>query len=137
MAKKVKKKKKKIVPMGFSTRPRIENFKKTAEKFKKLENTIIASFPAKIGQERSRKSENKKIKKNHSDLRLPNPEQKISNKQQKKFKKLENTIIASFQAKIRWERSKKSENKRNRSNGFFTRPGIENSKKNNKKIQKI
>ena len=46
--------------MGFSTRPRIENFKKTAEKFKKLENTIIASFPAKIGWERSRKRENKK-----------------------------------------------------------------------------
>ena len=60
MAKKVKKLKKKIVPMGFSTRPGIENFKKTAEKFKKLENTIIASFPAKIGWERSRKRENKK-----------------------------------------------------------------------------
>ena len=47
--------------MGFSNRPRIENFKKkTAEIFKKLENTIIASFPAKIGWERSRKRENKK-----------------------------------------------------------------------------
>ena len=46
--------------MGFYTRPGVENFKKTAKQFKKLENTIIASFPAKIGWERSRKRENKK-----------------------------------------------------------------------------
>ena len=48
--------------MGFSIRPRIENFQKTAKKFKILENTIIASFPAKIGWERSRKREKKKKK---------------------------------------------------------------------------
>ena len=48
--------------MGFSTRPGIENFKKTAEKFKKLENTIIASFPTKIGWEgREREKKTKKI----------------------------------------------------------------------------
>ena len=35
--------------LWFSTRLGIENFKKVAEKFKKLENTIIASFQAKIG----------------------------------------------------------------------------------------
>ena len=46
--------------MGFSTQLGIKQFKKTEEKFKKLENTIIASFPAKIGWERSRKRENKK-----------------------------------------------------------------------------
>ena len=33
-----------------------------------------------------------------------------SKKIAKKFKKLENTIIACFQAKIRWERSRKREN---------------------------
>ena len=40
----------------------IENFKQIAEKFKKLENTITASFQVKIGRERPRKRENKKKK---------------------------------------------------------------------------
>ena len=43
------------------TQPVIENSKKIAKKFKNLENTIIASFQAKIGWERRRKIENKKI----------------------------------------------------------------------------
>ena len=34
---------------------------------------------------------------------------KIFQKNSKKFKKLENTIIASFQAKISWERPRKRE----------------------------
>ena len=42
------------------SRPIIENSKKIAKKFKKLENTIIVSFQAKIGQERLRKNEKKK-----------------------------------------------------------------------------
>ena len=42
------------------TRPIIENSKKIAKKFKKLENTIIVSFQAKIGQERLRKNEKRK-----------------------------------------------------------------------------
>ena len=37
----------------------IENSKKIAKKFKKLKNTIMASFKAKIGWKRSRKRENK------------------------------------------------------------------------------
>ena len=41
-----------------STRLGIENVKKIAEKFKKLENTIIASFQAKIGWGRPRMREN-------------------------------------------------------------------------------
>ena len=41
------------------TRPVIENYKKIAKKFKKLENTIIASFQAKISPERPRKRENR------------------------------------------------------------------------------
>ena len=53
-----------------STRLGIENFKKIAEKFKKLENTIIDSFQAKIGWEWPRK---RKHKKNRSDVCLPNP----------------------------------------------------------------
>ena len=41
-----------------------------------------------------------------------------SKKIAKKFKNLENTIIASIQAKIGWERQRKSENKKNRSDVF-------------------
>ena len=37
----------------------IENSKKIATKFKKLKNTIMASFEAKIGWKRSTKRENK------------------------------------------------------------------------------
>ena len=37
----------------------IENSKQIAKKFKKLKNTIVASFQAKIGRKRLRKRENK------------------------------------------------------------------------------
>ena len=47
----------------------IENSKKKVKKFKKLENTIMASCRAKIRWERPRKGENKK--KNRSDEFLP------------------------------------------------------------------
>ena len=47
---------------------------------------------------------------------------KILQKNSKKFKKLENTIIASFQAKISWERPRKRENKKNHSDGFLPDP---------------
>ena len=47
---------------------------------------------------------------------------KIFQKNSKKFKKLENTIIASFQAKISWERPRKRENKKNHSDGFLPDP---------------
>ena len=43
--------------------------KNSQKKFKKLENTIIASFQAKIGCERLRKRE----KKNRLDVFLPDP----------------------------------------------------------------
>ena len=43
------------------TWPGIEKFKKVVEKFKKLENTIIASFKAKLGWEWPRKRKNKKL----------------------------------------------------------------------------
>ena len=41
------------------TRCVIENSKQIAKKFKKLKNTIVASFQAKIGRKRLRKRENK------------------------------------------------------------------------------
>ena len=100
----------------------------------KLQNTIIASFQAKIDWERPRKGENKK-KKSFGCV----PTRSIiknSKKIAKKLKKLENTIIVSFQAKIGQERLRKREKKKS----FFcipTRLVIENSKKIAKKIQKI
>ena len=61
----------------------------------------MASFQAKIGSKRSRKSENKNCL---SVPFLPDGKYKIP-KIEKKIKK--NTIVASFQAKIRWKRSTK------------------------------
>ena len=52
------------------TRPVIENSKKIAKKLKDLENTILASFQAKIGWERLRKREKAK---NRSVVFLPDP----------------------------------------------------------------
>ena len=79
------------------TRPIIENSKKIAKKFKKLENTIIVSFQAKIGRERLRKNQKKKKSFFCNPTRLV-----IENfkKIVKKLKKLENTIIASFRTKL-------------------------------------
>ena len=51
---------------------------------KKLKNTIIATFLAKISEERPRKREKKK--KNRSDEFLPEPEQRIPKKQPKNSK---------------------------------------------------
>ena len=64
-----------------------------------------------------------------------------SKKIEKKFKKLEKTIIASFQAKRGLERRRKRENKKKSFRCVPIRPVIENSKKKKakkfKKIQKI
>ena len=103
------------------TCPRIENSKKIAKKLKKLKKTIMVYFQAKIRWEKLTKSENKKIKKSFQWVpTLPG----ILNfkKTAKKFKKLNNTIIASFQAKIGWEWPKKR-GKKNRSDEFLLDPG--------------
>ena len=55
------------------------------------------SFEAKIGWKRMRKSENKNYR---CVPFLPNAKYKFRKEQQKKFRKLKNTIMASFQAKI-------------------------------------
>ena len=70
----------------------------------------MASFQVKIGWEWPRKRENKRKKK--SFRRVPTqPVIENSKKKAKKFKKLKNTITASFQAKISWERPKKRKKK--------------------------
>ena len=60
---------------------------------------------------------------------------KNSKKIAKKFKKLENTIIVSFQAKIGWERPRRRE-KKNRFGGVLADLNRK-LKKHCKKIQKI
>ena len=42
---------------------------------------------------------------------LPGAEKKMQKKKAKKLKKLKNTIMASFQAKIVWKRPRKRQNK--------------------------
>ena len=75
----------------------------------------MASFQAKTGWERQRKSEKKK---NLSFRSVPTqPITKNSKKNSKKIKK--NTIMASFQAKIGWESPRKRENKNYHSNQFL------------------
>ena len=68
--------------------------------FKKLKNTFMASFQAKIGWKMQRKRENKNC---HSvPFRSYPTRNRKFKKIAKKFKKLKNTIMASFQAKIGW-----------------------------------
>ena len=78
----------------------------------------MATSPAKISWEMPRKRENKK---NRSDEFVPDPSMKIRKKKAKKYKKLKNTIIASFQANISSERPRKRK-KKNRSDKFLLDP---------------
>ena len=95
-----------------------KEFQKHSKKFK---NTIMASFQVKIGWERPRKRENKKIKKIVPTSSYTTRNRKFQKKKVKKFKKLENTIMASFRAKIHWGRPRKRENKKkNRSDEFLS-----------------
>ena len=79
----------------------------------------MAYCPAKPGWERQRKSEKKNYRSDHFLLK---PKQRMEKRIEKKFKKLKNTIIASFQAKTGWERSRNGENKNYRSDHFLTDP---------------
>ena len=88
----------------------------------------MASFQDKITQEKPGMSKNKE-KKNRYDEFLPDPEQRILKKQQKKFKKLKNIIMASFQSKTGWKMLRKSENKNYRSDQFLPDPLSRTAKK--------
>ena len=63
-------KKKKLLFRSVPTQPVTENFKKITKKLKKLKNTIMTSFQAKIGWKRQRKRQNKNYR---SVLFLPDP----------------------------------------------------------------
>ena len=88
MEKAEKDRKKKLSIRFVPTRRGIENSKKIEKKFRKLKNTIVASFQAII----CRKT------------------QKIHKKLQKNSKNKKNTVMASFQAKFGWKRLRKREN---------------------------
>ena len=75
----------------------------------------MPSFQAKIGWKRQRKRENKNYR---SVPFLPDGLEKIPKKIGKKFKNVENTIMASFQANIGWKQLRKRENKNYRSVPF-------------------
>ena len=57
--KRMRKREIKIIVSFLSYLTRNRKFKKNRKKFKKLKNTIVASFQAKIGRKRLRKRENK------------------------------------------------------------------------------
>ena len=62
-----KEKKKKLSFRSVPIRSVIENFKKRAKKFKKLKNSVMALFQAKVGRKRPGKRENK----NHCSVLFP------------------------------------------------------------------
>ena len=75
----------------------------------------MASSQAKIG---GKDREREKIKINVL-FRSCSPRNRKFQKNSKKFKKLKNTIMASFQAKIDWGRQRKRENKNYRFVSFL------------------
>ena len=72
----------------------------------------MASFQAKTGRERPRKSENKNYRSDHF---LTDPQQRIP-------KKLKNVIMASFAAKTSWEMLRKCKNKKYPFDQFLVNP---------------
>ena len=72
----------------------------------------------------------------HSEPFLPNPSLRNTKKIAKKFKKLNNIILASFQAETGWDRPKKRE-KNFLIRNLFSQPVQENSQLNSKKNSKI
>ena len=80
----------------------------------------MALFQAKIVWKRPRKRENKNYR---FVMFLPDAVQKIPKKQQTKFKKLNNAIMAPFRGKIGGRRLRKRENKNYRFVSFL--PGAE------------
>ena len=83
------------------TRCVIENSKKIRKKFKKLKNTIMNSFQAKIGWKRTRNIEIKILVPFRS---YPTRNTKFQKNSQKIQNIKKNTNIATFLAKIGWKR---------------------------------
>ena len=77
------------------------------------------TFQGIIGWKRMRNRENKNYR-SVSFRSYPTRNRKFQKKQPKNSKKLKNTVMASFQAKIGWKRSRKRENKNYHSVSFLT-----------------
>ena len=77
------------------------------------------SYQVKIGCKRIRKSENKNYRSFPFRSVPTRREIEIFKRIAKKFRKLKNTIMASFQSKIGWKRSRKTENKNHHSVSFL------------------
>ena len=99
--------------LSFRIQCLIENSKKITKKFKKLRNTIMNSFLAKIGWKRMRK---RGIKIIVSFCSYPKRNRKFRKNNKKKLK---NIIMDSFQAKIGSKMPTKRENKNYRSVSFL------------------
>ena len=110
----------KIFVTGISLPICNRELKKKQKKIKKINKHRYGLLPS---EPRLGKAEKELKKKNYRfDHFLPEPKQRIEKRIVKKFKKLKNTIIASFQAKTGWERSRNGENKNYRSDHFLTDP---------------
>ena len=108
-------------------------FKTNSKKIQKIKKHRYGFFSSQNGQGEAEKERKKNYR---SDQFLPDQEQKINKKIAKKFKKLKNIVVASFQAKMGGERPRKREKKIIvLINSYRTRN--RKLKKNSKKIQKI
>ena len=118
---------------SYQTRNR--KFQKNSKKIQKIRKHLHSLFSS----QNTLGMVEKERKLNNSFWWAPTwPVIENSKKIAKKFKKLENTTKAYFQAKISWKRPRKRENKNKKSFRCVpSRPIIERSKKNTKKIQKI
>ena len=109
---------KKLSFRSVTTQPGIENLKKNSKKIQKFKKHHYGSFAIQNGTGLAEKE-----KRNYcSDQLLPDQEQKIA----KKFKKLKNIIISSFQVKTVREWPRKSEKKKLSFRSVPKRPGTEN-----------
>ena len=98
----------------MSTYPaRNKNSKKIAKKVKKLKNTIVASFQAKIFWGRQRKRENKKNKKNKIVSMSSCPTRnKILKKIAKKLKKIKKHHCCFFPSQNKYGKAEKERKKK-------------------------
>ena len=128
--------KKKFSPefRSFPTRATKFKKKKIAKKFKKFENIILALFLSKPGWHRSRKG--KKKKKLSRFPFLPDPVKKIPKKKSKKIRKTKKTSFWDY-FYPNWDEIGRGREKKILVPNFVPiLPGLENSKKNSKKIHK-
>ena len=102
-----------------SVQTRNIKFQKIAEQFRKLKKYHYSPISSHNRLEKAEKERKLKL-----SFRFVPTQHEIENSKKiaKKFKKLKNTIMASFRAIIGWRRSRKRDNENYRSNPFLTDP---------------